>query len=45
MNKAVEAADNVYLDFRHSSVEYRRDLLDKIVKNMKIERRYRTSNH
>ncbi|WP_145541558.1 aldehyde dehydrogenase family protein [Staphylococcus warneri] len=32
VNKAVEAADNVYLDFRHSSVEYRRDLLDKIVK-------------
>ncbi|MGD3156053.1 aldehyde dehydrogenase family protein [Staphylococcus warneri] len=32
VNKAVEAADNVYLDFRHSTVEYRRDLLDKIVK-------------
>ncbi|AGC90092.1 aldehyde dehydrogenase family protein [Staphylococcus warneri] len=32
VNKAVEAADNVYLYFRHSSVEYRRDLLDKIVK-------------
>lgn len=32
VNKAVEAADSVYLDFRHSSVEYRRDLLDKIVK-------------
>ncbi|MCO5361164.1 aldehyde dehydrogenase family protein [Staphylococcus pasteuri] len=32
VNKAVEAADNVYLDFRHSKVEYRRDLLDKIVK-------------
>jgi hypothetical protein len=23
VNKAVEAADNVYLDFRHSTVEYR----------------------
>ncbi|MDK4214473.1 aldehyde dehydrogenase family protein [Staphylococcus warneri] len=32
VNKAVEAADSVYLDFRHSTVEYRRDLLDKIVK-------------
>ncbi len=32
VNKAVEAADNVYLDFRHSTVEYRRDLLDEIVK-------------
>ena len=32
VNKAVEAADKVYLEFRHSSVEERRDLLDKIVK-------------
>ena len=32
VNKAVEAADNVYLDFRHSSLEYRRHLLAKIVK-------------
>lgn len=32
VDKAVEAANNVYLEFRHSSVEYRRDLLDKIVK-------------
>lgn len=38
VNKAVEAADKVYLEFRHSSVEERRDLLDKIVKNMKIEK-------
>ena len=32
VNKAVEAADKVYLEFRHSSVEERRNLLDKIVK-------------
>lgn len=32
VDKAVEAADNVYLEFRHSSVKERRDLLDKIVK-------------
>ena len=32
VNKAVDAADKVYLEFRHSSVEERRELLDKIVK-------------
>lgn len=32
VDKAVQAAKDVYLEFRHSSVEYRRDLLDKIVK-------------
>ena len=32
VNKAVEAADSVYVQFRHSSVEERRDLLDRIVK-------------
>ncbi|GEP84941.1 putative aldehyde dehydrogenase family protein [Staphylococcus piscifermentans] len=35
VDKAVDAANNVYLEFRHSSVEYRRDLLDKIVKEYK----------
>ncbi|EKU47178.1 aldehyde dehydrogenase family protein [Staphylococcus massiliensis] len=32
VNKAVEAAHNVYLEFRNSSVEDRKALLDKIVK-------------
>ena len=32
VNKAVDAADKVYLEFRHSSVDERRELLDKIVK-------------
>lgn len=32
VDKAVEAADNVYLKFRHTSVEERQALLDKIVK-------------
>lgn len=32
VDKAVQSAKDVYLDFRHSSVEYRKDLLDKIVK-------------
>ncbi|MGX0432616.1 acyl-CoA reductase-like NAD-dependent aldehyde dehydrogenase [Staphylococcus cohnii] len=31
VNKAVESAHNVYLDFRHTSVKKRQDLLDKIV--------------
>ena len=31
VNKAVDAADKVYLEFRHSSVE-EKELLDKIVK-------------
>ena len=39
VNKAVEAADSVYVQFRHSSVEERRDLLDRIVKSMKIEKK------
>ena len=32
VDKAVEAADNVYLEFRHTSVKERQELLDKIVK-------------
>ncbi|HDG1459216.1 TPA: aldehyde dehydrogenase family protein, partial [Staphylococcus aureus] len=32
VDKAVEAADNVYLEFRHTSVKERQALLDKIVK-------------
>lgn len=32
VDKAVEAADNVYLKFRHTSVKERQALLDKIVK-------------
>lgn len=32
VDKAVEAADNVYLKFRHTSVKERKALLDKIVK-------------
>ncbi|KYH13010.1 aldehyde dehydrogenase family protein [Staphylococcus kloosii] len=35
VDKAVEAAENVYIDFRHSSVKERRDLLDKIVQEYK----------
>ncbi|PTF20154.1 aldehyde dehydrogenase family protein [Staphylococcus cohnii] len=35
VDKAVEAADNVYLEFRHSSVEERKELLDKIVQEYK----------
>ena len=31
VDKAVEASENVYIDFRNSSVKERRDLLDKIV--------------
>ncbi|PWG67605.1 aldehyde dehydrogenase family protein, partial [Enterobacter mori] len=29
---AVNAADSVYLEFRHSSIEYRKNLLNDIVK-------------
>lgn len=32
VNKAVEAADRVYVEFRNTSVKERQDLLDKIVK-------------
>ncbi len=32
VDKAVEAADDVYLEFRHTSVKERQALLDKIVK-------------
>ncbi|AYX90367.1 aldehyde dehydrogenase family protein [Staphylococcus cohnii] len=35
VDKAVEAADKVYLEFRHSSVEERKELLDKIVQEYK----------
>ena len=35
VDKAVEAAENVYIGFRHSSVKERRDLLDKIVQEYK----------
>lgn len=35
VEKAVEAANNVYLEFRHSSVKERKELLDKIVKEYK----------
>lgn len=35
VDKAIEAADNVYLEFRHSSVEERKELLDKIVQEYK----------
>ena len=35
VEKAVEAADNVYLEFRHTSVKERQDLLDQIVQEYK----------
>ena len=35
VNKAVEAADKVYLEFRQSSVAERKELLDKIVQEYK----------
>ncbi|ARJ27001.1 aldehyde dehydrogenase family protein [Staphylococcus lugdunensis] len=35
VNKAVQAADDVYLSFRHSSVDERKALLDKIVAEYK----------
>lgn len=35
LDKAVEAANNVYLEFRHSSVKERKELLDKIVEEYK----------
>ncbi|NUI94340.1 aldehyde dehydrogenase family protein [Staphylococcus borealis] len=35
VDKAVEAANNVYLEFRHSSVKERKELLDKIVEEYK----------
>ncbi|PTK59812.1 aldehyde dehydrogenase family protein, partial [Staphylococcus haemolyticus] len=35
VEKAVEAANNVYLEFRHSSVKERKELLDKIVEEYK----------
>ena len=35
VNKAVQAADEVYLSFRHSSVDERKALLDKIVAEYK----------
>lgn len=35
VDKAVDAANDVYLEFRHSSAEFRRDLLDKIVQEYK----------
>ena len=35
VDKAVEAADKVYLEVRHSSVEERKELLDKIVQEYK----------
>ncbi|MEX6356670.1 aldehyde dehydrogenase family protein [Staphylococcus cohnii] len=35
VDKAVEAANKVYLEFRHSSVEERKELLDKIVQEYK----------
>src|SRR5699024_4137450 len=35
VDKAVDAAENVYLEFRHSSIEERRTLLDKIVQEYK----------
>ncbi|OLF64044.1 aldehyde dehydrogenase family protein [Staphylococcus sp. MB377] len=35
VEKAVEAANNVYLEFRHSSVKVRKELLDKIVEEYK----------
>lgn len=35
VDKAVEAAENVYIDFRHSPVKERRNLLDKIVQEYK----------
>ena len=37
MWKKIEAANNVYLEFRHSSVKERKELLDKIVEEYKIE--------
>ena len=35
VDKAVDAAENVYFEFRHSSVQERRELLDKIVQEYK----------
>lgn len=35
VDKAVEAANNAYLEFRHSSVKERKELLDKIVEEYK----------
>ncbi|KRG09523.1 aldehyde dehydrogenase family protein [Staphylococcus sp. NAM3COL9] len=35
VDKAVDAAENVYLEFRHSSIEERTTLLDKIVQEYK----------
>lgn len=35
VEKAVEAANNIYLEFRHSSVKERKELLDKIVEEYK----------
>ncbi len=44
VDKAVEAADDVYLEFRHTSVKERQALLDKIVKEYENrKRRYCTS--
>ncbi|MDN8848139.1 aldehyde dehydrogenase family protein, partial [Staphylococcus aureus] len=35
VDKAVDAAENVYFEFRHSSVQERKELLDKIVQEYK----------
>jgi aldehyde dehydrogenase (NAD+) len=35
VDKAVDAAENVYFEFRHSSVQERKELLDNIVQEYK----------